>query len=203
MVIKNYFLTKKTNSNIFTLQTDENEYILHSDIIVKYGITKGSVVSAGNMNKYAFESEVIIATNLAIKYLSSRLKTTKQLQTYLAKKGFSNESINCAIQKLSEYKILDDKNYANVFTRTYQNTKSKNYMKNKLYTDGVNKNLIDESMQNIDDYYACAKAGEKYLKNKTLDKKNLQKLIAHLQYKGFEYDTILKVLKNYKSSIED
>ena len=47
----------------------------------------------------------------------------------------------------------------------------KNYMKNKLYTDGVNKNLIDESMQNIDDYYACTKAGEKYLKNKTLDKK--------------------------------
>lgn len=203
MVIKNFFLTKKTNPNIFTVQTDEEEFVLHSDIIVKYSISKGSVFSLDDMSKYALESEVIIATNLAVKYLSNRLKTTKQLKLYLSKKGFSAESIELVLNKLFEYKILDDKNYVNAVTRTYKNSKSKNYIKNKLYTDGVDKNLIEDSLQNIDDYDACLKASEKYIKNKVLDKKTLQKLITHLQYKGFEYDAILKALNYLKVNMED
>ena len=42
---------------------------------------------------------------------------------------------------------------------------------------------------------------EKFMKNKEYTKQNIDKLIRHLQYKGFEWDSISKTLRNF--NIED
>ena len=43
MEIYSFKLKSKTNSNVFVVATSEGEFILHSDIIVKYKIEKGLV----------------------------------------------------------------------------------------------------------------------------------------------------------------
>lgn len=85
MKIYSIKLKSKNNSNIFNVKTNMGEFDFFGDIIVKYSFSENEV------NDELFysalkESEVLIATNIAMKYLSSRLKTERQIKEYLSKK---------------------------------------------------------------------------------------------------------------------
>lgn len=85
MIIRDIKLKSKNNPNIFVITTDSGEFIFHSDIIVKYSLS-GSDIQSDLFFKALRESEILIATNLAMKYLSTRVKTEKQTKEYLLKK---------------------------------------------------------------------------------------------------------------------
>ena len=87
MEILNLSLKSKTNANVFTCSTDVGEFVLHSDIIVKFGMKKGEFDEEKFMLAVQ-ESSEIIAFNIATKYISSRLKTEQQIKDYLYKKEF-------------------------------------------------------------------------------------------------------------------
>ena len=82
MEIYSFKLKSKTNANIFVVDTSVGEFILHSDIIVKHKIEKG-VVNDNIFLEAVSESEILIGLNMCLKYISSKLKTEKQIKDYL------------------------------------------------------------------------------------------------------------------------
>ena len=192
MKIYSIKLKSKNNSNIFNVKTNMGEYDFFGDIIVKYSFSENEV------NDELFysalkESEVLIATNIAMKYLSSRLKTERQIKEYLSKKKFSEDSIVQVLFKLKEYKVIDDSEYALSYIRS-NSQNSKMRLKQKLSRSGVNKDLIEKAIINIDDYASCFENAKKYLRNKEVNKETCEKLTRRLQYLGYSWDTIKKVL---------
>ncbi len=195
MKIEKIALHKKTNTNIFSVSFDDGrEYVLHSDVIVKHGLCTGAEVSEAVVMECVNDSLVIMATEQALKYISSRLKTVKQLRTYLYGKGYDADTIDVVIAKLREYGILDDAVYARCYVNSAGN-KSRAYIQNKLASVGVSKEIIHSQTGDIDDYTACERDALKYMRSKVATRETLQKLNAHLLYKGYTYDTITRVIE--------
>ncbi len=193
-------LKSKNNANVFICSTDNGEHELHCDVIVKSGIKVGPF----NDEKFydcVQESSEIIAFNIATKYISSKLKTEQQIKDYLYKKDYHKQTVDVVLNKLKDYKIIDDKNYAETYARSNPNF-SKNKLKQKLFISGVKSQIVDESLNDIDDLDSCKRNAEKYLRNKLIDKQTIEKLIRRLQSMGYTWDTIKSTLNYLKYETE-
>ncbi len=194
-------LKNKRNSNVFICSTDIGEFELHSDIIVKSGIKVGEF-NEEKFNQAVKESGEVIAFNLATKYISSKLKTEKQIKDYLYKHEYHKNIVDVVINKLKEYKIIDDKNYAESYAKSNPNF-SKNKLKQKLFMSGVKADVVDESLLDVDDNESCLKHAEKFLRNKVVDKTVVEKLIRRLQGLGYNWDTIKSTLRALECENEE
>lgn len=194
-------IKSKTNPNIFIATTTRGEFSLYSDVIVQYGIKKGEV-SEQTFFEAVEQSEFLIGYNLAVKYIGNKLKTEKQIKDYLYKHGFKTNQINRIVEKLLEYKLIDDCLYAQTYSRI--NIKfSKQKLKQKLSLAGVKKDLAESVLQDKDDFEACKKEAEKYLKNKERSKQTIEKLKRRLSGMGFSWTDISKVLDCCNFEVED
>ncbi len=196
MIIKNITLKTKNNPNIFILSTDKKDYILHSDVIVKHGIKVGNI-DVDKLNDCERESEIIIAFNQAIKYITNKVKTEQQIKDYLYKQKFNSVVVKDVCVKLKDYGVIDDKNFAKSYISTNKNF-SKIKLKQKLFSFGINKELIEEILSDLDDYDGCLVNAKKFFKNKDYSKANIEKLTRRLFNLGYSYETIKTVLNELK-----
>jgi len=200
MKILNLRLKSKNNPNIFLCLTENGEFELHSDIIVKSGI-KVSDLDDEKFFSAVQESSEIIAFNLATKYISSKLKTEQQIREYLYKKNYHKTTVESVIKKLKEYKIIDDKIYAESYAKSNPNF-SKNKLKQKLFSVGLKSDIVDETLIDVDDVESAKKNALKFLRNKVLDKSTIEKLIRRLQGMGYNWETIKSTLNFLKCEID-
>ncbi len=201
MIIASISLKSKRNPNIFNVATDVGIFELHSDIIVKNAIKLGEVNDEIFYNAVQ-ESSEIIAFNLCVKYISSRLKTEKQIKDYLYKHEYKKSTVERVIEKLKNYGIVDDKIYAESYIKSNSNF-SKNKVKQKLMQAGVKNENFDEQISEIDDITSCIKHTEKFFKNKEINKQNLEKLMRRLSGMGYGWDTIKSVLNKLKIDADE
>lgn len=198
MKIDSIKLKSARNPNIFLVVADDNEYIFHSDVIVKYAFATGAEVDNTKFFEALDESDYTICLNKSMEYISSKLKTTKQLKDYLYQKGYKTHTINRVIDKLNEYSVLNDQNFAIAYIEANKEKLSKKAIKNKLQEKGVKKELIDNFLEDVEDCDVCQKMADKFLKNKEISKPTIDKLVRHLQYKGFGWEDISKVLQKLR-----
>jgi len=201
MEILSFKLKSKNNSNIFVVETDSGEYIFHSETIVKFGLAKGKV-EENRFFQAKDESDELVALGIGMKYAASNIKTEKQIKDYLYKKEFSKPIVEKVVEKLKEYKVIDDKAYAEMYIRSNTNF-SKRKAQQKLSSFGVKKELTDEVTEQVDDEDTCLKNAQKFMRGKVMDKKTQEKLIRRLIYLGYNWDTIKKVLNNLNIEFEE
>ena len=145
-----------------------------------------------------FESEVKSAFEKSLDYLGRQMYSKKSIFDKLLLKGFSTDVINRTIEKLEEYKYVDDMLYAKQFVQ-HNTKKSKRILKEKLISKGVDKEIIVDVLENFavdDELEICLYQAQKYIKNKQIkDAKDIQKIYASLARKGFDFATIKKAVK--------
>ena len=148
------------------------------------------------------ESAEIIAFNLAVKYISSKIKTEQQIKDYLYKKDFHAPTVNVVINKLKEYGVINDAKYAESYINSNPSF-SRMKLKQKLYSFGVKKDLIDNLTEEIDDYDSCLNNAKKYMKNKMITKEVTEKLTRRLMSLGYNWEVVVKVLRTLRMEIEE
>ena len=201
MIVESISLKSKRNPNIFNVETDVGIFEFYSDIIVKNAIKLGEIDDE-IFYKSEQESSEIIAFNLCVKYISSRLKTEKQIKDYLYKHEYKKSTVETVIEKLKNYGIIDDKMYAESYIKSNSNF-SKNKVKQKLMQAGVKNENFDEQICEIDELESSIKHAEKFFKNKEINKQNLEKLIRRLSGMGYTWDTIKSVLNKLKIDTDE
>ncbi|RDW20868.1 recombination regulator RecX [Oceanobacillus arenosus] len=137
----------------------------------------------------------------AIHFLSFRMRTEKEIYDYLVKKEIEAEHIKEIINKLIKEKLIDDRQFAEMFVRTRINTASKGPMliKKELIEKGVSASIASEAVQAYPyevQYEKISKWAEKKLKLQKKDsfKKQIQQLQVTLIQKGFTQDVIKDAL---------
>jgi len=201
MEILSFKLKSKNNSNIFVVETDSGEYIFHSETIVKFGLAKGKV-EENRFFQAKDESDELVALGIGMKYAASNIKTEKQIKDYLYKKEFSKPIVEKVVEKLKEYKVIDDKAYAEMYIRSNTNF-SKRKAQQKLSSFGVKKELTDDVTEQVDDEDKWLKDAQKFMCGKGRDNKSQEKRIRRWIYLGYNWDTIKKVLNNLKIKFEE
>lgn len=188
-------LKNKLNSNNFIATTDCGVFLLHSDVILQQGISKGEIEDELFFSAVS-DSAYIIALEMASTYLANSVKTEKQVKDYLYKKSFKTEIVSEVIAKLKEYKVLDDAQFAELYVRSNSNF-SKTKLRHKLCGFGIKQDVVARSLSDVDDYESCYICAKKFLKNKVIDNRNKIKLTRRLQSQGFSWEDIKRVLNEY------
>lgn len=204
---------KKISNNRYKVYIEDKEYIFYEDIIIKYGLLYKKEISSKDIKEIEKSNNKVSIYNIAINYISFRMRSKKEMIEYLKKKDFNQQEIDEVINKLINQKLLDD----NLFSRSYINDKLllTNYGPNKIRVDlinlGIKEEIVDENLNNIDDNNINEKL------NKIIDKELLinnklplfkirNKIINRCINLGYSYDLINDILNtkdiNSNSNIE-
>lgn len=198
--ITNIEIQKKDDKRA-NLYLDDKFYAgVSIELCMKHHLKKGMEIEKIFLDEIILEDEKGKALDKAIKYISSTIKTTKQIRDYLKKKGYNEFTIDFVIDKMLEYKYLDDIAYAKAYISTYSNKYGKIKLITLLKSKGISENTITEVLENEDvkmenSIYSTAK---KYLKNKEINSNTLMKLNRFLYSRGYEYDEIKQCINKLK-----
>ena len=190
---------QKKHDDRANLYVDDKFYAgIAIELVMKHGIKKGLEIDKETLDEIILNDEKGHALSKAVKYISSNLKTTKQIKDYLKKKEFNPQTIEYVIDKMNEYKYLDDEGYARAFVLTY----SKKYGKLKLIaalrSKGISDAIIDEVLEDKMPESNIRAVADKYLKNKEKTSQTYLKLSRFLYSRGYEFDEINRIINEYK-----
>ena len=170
------------------------------DTAVKNGLKIGKDVDEEFVVDMIFDSEKQSAFNKTANYMKSSIKTVKQIKEYLNKKGYDEAVINAVVEKLKEYKYLDDSQYVTAFVNTNKSKYGVRKLREKLKQKGV----ADENLSVLDDYEedvdALKKVAEKYMSHKEKTPENYNKLYRFLAMRGYNFDDINACVNEIKRS---
>ncbi|MBM7582472.1 regulatory protein [Caldicoprobacter guelmensis] len=137
----------------------------------------------------------------ALKYLGFRARTQKEVDEYLKRKGFGEEVIEKAIEKLKEYGFIDDRAFALswINSRMRNNPKGRAVIAFELRQKGVEGGIIDEVMASIpnkqEEEVANRLAQKYYDKYKEMDEgERVHKTVQALARRGFDWELIHKIM---------
>lgn len=151
----------------------------------------------------------------ALRFLSFRPRSEKEVRDNLQKKSFgrgsgssesSDELISLVVQKLKEKKFINDREFAKwwIEQRTLVKPTGKRLIKIELNKKGIDKDLIDEIFAELESMVvnelemARKLVQRKIEKYKGMDRQKIyQRLGGFLGRRGFDYDTIKEVLKEF------
>ncbi len=169
------------------------------ELCLKHSLKKGQEVDEKFLQELIFEDDKGKALSKAVKYMGANLKSCQQIRDYLKKKEYSKEIVDYVIDKMQEYKYLDDEAYARAYISTYSSKYGKLKLIAQLRAKGVRDTTIDDVFaEDVKLQDSIEKVGAKYLKNKELTQENLIKLNRFLYSRGYEFEQINSYVNSLK-----
>lgn len=149
--------------------------------------------------------------NKALKFLSFRPRSEKEVRDNLLKKKASSSTIDFVVKKLKDQKFLDDKEFASwwIEQRTVVKPTGLRIIKIELKRKGIGKELIEEILENTEHLVhnelemARGLVQKRINRYKGLERQKIyQRLGGFLSRRGFDYDTIKKTIDEVISKEE-
>lgn len=141
----------------------------------------------------------------ALRFLSYRPRSVKEVRDRLEKKKASPEVIEKVIRSLLSSKFLDDAQFARswVESRLRSRPKALSILKQELIQKGIQREIIEDILPDrcVTDNESIKKLVEKAeRKYRNLDpKEQKQKIAAYLGRRGYSWDTISPAIDDYSS----
>ena len=182
---------------------------IYKELVFTFNLKKGQEIDPNNLKSILDNEMYMKAKNKALSILSKASQSEKQIRQKLAK-DYEEDTIDKVIEFLQKYKFVDDEDLASriVNTNVNLNKYGKNKIKQNLYNKGIDKNIIETAIDDIDtdkEFENALYLGKKrYERLKNEDpRKAYQKIGNHLAYKGFNYDIIKKVLNKLFNDVDE
>lgn len=143
---------KKKNGMYQVFFDNDNNIDISEEIILKYNLLLKKDIDNSLIDKMLDENKIYIAYNLAIKYISIKMRSRKEIREYLSKKNIDYDSINEVIKILEKEKYLDDDSYAKAFVndKMLLSNNGPNKIRSKLIELGINSNSINNALELFD-----------------------------------------------------
>ena len=173
---------------------------LDSFIAEKNRLREGTEIEREELIAIQRESEAQTAFEKCVDYINMRMRTEREIEKYLAEKGYAGEIIDEITAKLKEYSLIDDMRFCELFISSHRRAWGVKRLKIELKKHGVSDEDIASSLEEAEPQHEEAlAAAEKFCRNKERYDRN--KLYAHLYSKGFDYDCISYALREYEENL--
>lgn len=190
------------NKNRVNIYIDNKFAIgIDDEIRYKYKLEVDMEVDDDFIKEILMAEEKNRAINQALKLLSYRSRSEKEIYDALKRKGFDKDIIDSAIEYCKDQDYVNDRDFAESFVRDKINLSKlgTERIRYELRLKGVSEDIINRVLRVDKDeqLQAAMELGEKRLKlykNDSRDAK-YRKLSGFLQRRGYSYDIISKVLK--------
>ena len=137
--------------------------------------------------------------DVAARHLASRMRTCKEMKSYLKKKDFAEEEIREVIAEFIDFRYLDDEEYCRQYIN-YASDKGKGAarIRQELAEKGVNREVIGFALE---DYYdrdqeleRALYQARKTISGKPVDEKMKGRVGRRLVSLGYSTDVVYKVI---------
>ena len=202
MKIKKY---KKDKSNKYKVLIDDEEIVLYDDIIIKYNLLMKSEIDVSTYNEMIKENSLLLGYYEAIKYITKKMRSKKEIEEYLIKKGLNSKEIKETIKKLEDNKFINEDIYLKAYINDQINLTNNgvNKIKKNLLKLGLDNNKIDDYLSKIDECIFLDKI-DKYIEKRIKFNKNTSsymlknKIIIDLVNLGFNKEDIVSELNKFE-----
>lgn len=143
---------KKKNGMYQVFFDNGNNIDISEEIILKYNLLLKKDVDNKLIDQMLDENKVYIAYNLAIKYISTKMRSKKEIREHLSKKEFDKDSIDEVINILIKNKYIDDDSYAKAFVndKVLLTNDGPYKIKNKLNELGISDSTAYKALESFD-----------------------------------------------------
>jgi regulatory protein len=198
--------TQKDNNERFNVyiekgQGEEFAFSVDQDVLIKFQLKKGKELDELDIQQILYEDDVKKAYNTALRFLAHRMRSEKEVEGYLRKKGISEPIIREVFHKLREYNYVNDKEFAFAYVRTQKNTalKGPDIIRAELYDKGIPEPFINEALEQFTFEEQLARASRLCEKAKKQSKKFSsrqwkQHIEQLLRRKGFSWEVIQQAM---------
>ncbi len=196
---------KKKGRNYQIRIENNSTLLLDGDLISKFNLYEDLDLSDDDLKAITKETEFRKAYASALRMLARRSHSENEIVIKLKQKKHNDEAIDRVVGKLIDLNYLDDEKFAGEFFEYAVKRKKIGPRKiaHELKRKGISREIIDKIDSNADEDIflknASSVAEKKMsaIKKNTPDKEKIRhKLFAFLQQKGYETETIYKVLNN-------
>ncbi|MBZ4668927.1 MAG: recombination regulator RecX [Defluviitaleaceae bacterium] len=194
---------QKNNQDRWSVFIDgEFAFGVTTEEVFVFKLTVGKEISEIELEKMIKEKDYSKAKDVALKFLSYRARSEKELRDKLISKEFDPVTIDRVIEFLKRYDYVNDEKFAKSYVR--ERIRLKFEGRKKLIYDlkqkGIKQEIIDHVLNNTDinEIDHALKLLEKKVPDKTeLGLKEKQRIYQFLLRKGFSYDIIQKAFNVY------
>jgi regulatory protein len=159
----------------------------------------GKVLSDADIVQLQSKETLEVAYLSALRFIDYRPRTTSEIESKLAEKGFADEVIQQAVERLRANGLLDDTRFARTWVENQSTFRPRGQraLAYELRRKGVADEVIAHSLEEIPAEEDLAyQAGKKQARKLVNLERNLfrTKLSAFLARRGFSYGTIAPVV---------
>ena len=204
-------IQKKNKSRVSI--TVDGEYLgsVEDIIWVRSALKNGDMLTAAAWEDMLGRQETQSAMDKALHYLASRARGKVEMERYLKEKGFANEPIAAAMDKLNTLGYLNDSEYASMLVRDRSTLKAsgRRVIAMELKQQGIDDETAAEALEQYgdeDELEAARKHAQKALRGASREndpKKQRAKLYSSLARRGFSSQLIHKVITELFSAETD
>jgi regulatory protein len=200
----------KDRYNLFI--NEEFAFSVHEDVLIKYNLFKGSLIGSEEMKGIILAQDKQQSYLDAIRLLSFRLRSEKELKLRLKQKGYEAQLIADTLIRLKQEQYVDDRLFAELLTkqRIQSQKKGRNWVKQELQQKGLTSEQISNAMEHVDEQTEYRNAYELIYKKYAAElkaavdvQKTKRKAISLLQRRGYGSTVISNVMRELSKSIGD
>lgn len=196
---------EKIGQSKYRLYLSNGEVIdTYDEIILKHELLLKKELDSYLYQKIITESKIQESYNATIKYITTRIRSTKEIIDYLKRKNIEDEDIEYIIEKLTKEKFLNDNIFCECFIKDKLKftTMGEHKIIYELKKHNISPQIIEQNKYLFTKEILIEKIDKiinKQIKsNHKLDNKKLRnKLYNHLLNSGYSSNLIIERLNNY------
>ncbi|WP_102347647.1 recombination regulator RecX [Bacillus sp. Marseille-P3661] len=198
--------TQKNNKERFNVFIDRGNgeefgFSVDQDVLIEFQLKKGQTFTESELTAIFYKDDIKKAFNIALKYLSYRMRSKKEINDFLLGKEYSQAVAEEVIKKLEEYNFVNDIEFAKSFVRARMRNSSKGplLIKREILQKGITEVIAEIGLQEYtqnDQLAVAQKAVEKAaVQQKQMSEFQLkQKIGQALLSKGFTQDIVAEAM---------
>lgn len=195
--------TKKKNGMYSITFENNTSLLVHEELILKYDLLITKELSLEKEEQIIKENLTYIGYDLAIKYITTKMRSKKEIEEYLHSNEIEEEKIKEILKKLENNGYIDEQIYAECFIndKLLLSIDGPTKIIKELLSKGITRDIIDEKMTKYSEQIEIERIEKISTKmiNKNRNKSNYilkNKILDYLSNLGYEKNLILSVIDN-------
>ena len=195
---------KRTKAWYNVILENGEYFVANDEIIYRENLKEGNRIKSHLLKKLEEEGEEKRGKEIALKSLSRRERSEKEIRSRLKIKGIGEKAEDNIIKNLKKYEYLNDREFARRFVNNFMNKKpsGRKLVSFELRKRGISEQIIEEELDSffskIDEKELAYRALKKKLKSLTNFSINgrKKKVSDFLFRRGFSWEIIDEVIKD-------
>ncbi len=190
---------RRVGSNRFNVSIDGVYAFTISDLDLSMSSLRiGSELTPAELEEYKQNADEAKAYALALRFLGVRLRSRRELQDYLVRRGCEPDESEVALERLERLDLVDDTRFARAWIADRQalRPRSKLRLAQELMAKGVAREIIDQVLREVEpDGELEALKTLIGRKRRLAQYQDANKLTAYLQRQGYRWELIKNALE--------